>query len=131
MWHQWHNFQWGEKSLLVPRTEPTCVTYFPVPHLTAFPSSNPQQTKGSCWLLLILQTPVSTRLSFMDISWSLGFGWLVSPWQQGVGRGTWGQLSPFVINCHCFVLLGVCSQLSPGGGKAEQRDSADGQPPAF
>ena len=43
-----------------------------------------------------------------------------------MGRGTWGQLSPFVISCHCFVLPSVCSQLSPGEGKAEQRDSAGG-----
>ena len=40
----------------------------------------------------------------------------------------WGQLSPFVINCHCFVLPGVCSPLSPGGGKAGQKDSATALP---
>lgn len=43
-----------------------------------------------------------------------------------MGRGTWGQLRPFVISCHCFVLPSVRSQLSPGEGKAEQRDSAGG-----
>lgn len=51
------------------------------------------------------------------------------------GNEVWGgrcgdKLSPFVINCHCFVLPGVCSPLSPGGGKAGQKDSATGLPPA-
>lgn len=37
-----------------------------------------------------------------------------------------GQLGPSVISCHCFVLPGVCSLLSSGGGKVERRDLAGG-----
>ena len=46
-------------------------------------------------------------------------------------EGDLGQLGPSAISCHCFVLPGVCSPLSSGGGKVEQRDLAGGlRPPS-
>lgn len=45
-----------------------------------------------------------------------------------MGRRCGDKLNPFVINCHCSVLPGMCSPLSPGRGKAGQKDSAKGLP---
>lgn len=70
----------GRKASLSPKDKAHLCYLVPCPPSHCLSPCSPPQTKGSCWCLLIPPAPVSTRLSFMDISWSLGFSWLVSPW---------------------------------------------------